>query len=493
VFKNPSIKLWIFYAASLLFILVNAYFVAARNTLAINVMPFAFAIVLLAIFSLKHLIYLIIFCTPLSLPLRELVHGLSFDMFLPTEPLLFGVLLIFLLKIASEKTFDKKILLHPVSIAIYINLAWIFITSMTSTMPVVSFKFLLARIWFLIGLYFLAAKLFEGGHNIEKFVWLYIIPFIIVIFYATYRHIGYGLWDKEAAHIVVSPFYNDHTSYGALLAMYLPFLFGFSFYKGGSKVFRICSRIALAILFGALILSYSRAAWISIFGAFLIWIVIKLRIKFRTLFVTLISAAVFIFVFQTQILMYLEHNSDESSANLLQHFSSASNISSDASNLERINRWSCAIRMFETKPFFGYGPGTYMFQYAPYQLTKDRTIISTNAGDAGNAHSEYLGPLAESGFMGMLTFLLILGVVIYTAVKTYSRTNDHRLRMIILASLIGLITYYFHGTMNNFLDTDKASVPFWGFTAIVVALDLYTQKEAGNKKSGEASPDASIQ
>jgi hypothetical protein len=27
--------------------------------------------------------------------------------------------------------------------------------------------------------------------------------------------------------------------------------------------------------------------------------------------------------------------------------------------------------------------------------------------------------------------------------------------------------------MNNFLNTDKASVPFWGLVAIIVALDLY--------------------
>ena len=49
---------------------------------------------------------------------------------------------------------------------------------------------------------------------------------------------------------------------------------------------------------------------------------------------------------------------------------------------------------------------------------------------------------------------------------------------------MGLITYYFHGTMNNFLDTDKASVPFWGFVAILVALDLYylPGKSSGNEK-----------
>ena len=34
------------------------------------------------------------------------------------------------------------------------------------------------------------------------------------------------------------------------------------------------------------------------------------------------------------------------------------NVSTDASNLERINRWNCAIRMYAERPFLGHGPGT---------------------------------------------------------------------------------------------------------------------------------------
>ena len=46
-----------------------------------------------------------------------------------------------------------------------------------------------------------------------------------------------------------------------------------------------------------------------------------------------------------------------------------------------------------------------------------------------------------------------------------------------LAFTLGLFTYYVHGIFNNFLDTDKLSVPFWGFTAAIVALDLYFPKK----------------
>ncbi len=442
-----------------------------------NVLPLVFVVVLLAVFSFDKVIYLIAFLAPLSIPLREYLPGIGFDMYIPTEPLLFGLLLLFILKVIQERQFDRKILLHPVSLAVYLNLFWILITSVTSTMPVVSFKFLLMRIWFIVGLYLLTAKIFKDGKNMEKYVWLYVIPLMLVIFYSTYRHLGYGLWDKQAAHFVVSPFYRDHTSYGAATAIYIPFLVMFILSKNYSKNIRILATVAFAIVTMGLLLSYSRAAWLSLVIAFGVWGVVKLRIRFKTLFITLGSLIALFLVFQTQILMKLEQNSEESSANMMTHISSMSNISSDASNLERINRWSCAVRMFADKPVVGYGPGTYMFKYAKYQLSKDRTIISTNSADGGNAHSEYFGPMAESGVLGLATYLLIIIVVIYTAVNTYTRLTDYRLRSIVLAALVGLVTYYIHGFLNNFLDTDKISVPFWGFTAMIVATDILSKKQ----------------
>ncbi len=473
---EARIKITLFYLLSALFILLNTYFLVMKHSIIINALPFILAIILMAIFTLDKLLYLVVFFTPLSLPLSELVRGLPINMFLPTEPLLFGILVIFILKCTANKGFDRDILKHPVSLAIYFSLAWMFITCLTSTMPVVSLKFFLSRVWFIVGFYLLAAKLFEDQKNIEKYVWLYIFTLILVIFYSTYRHLGYGLWDKQAAHFVMDPFYNDHTAYGAAVAMYLPFLFGFSFTDIYGKGLRFFVRICLSIVFMALILSYARAAWLSMIVALGVWIIMRLKVRFNHLLATFLISISLIFVFQRQILTYLERNTTESSANLMEHISSMSNISSDASNLERLNRWSCALRMFKDKPVFGYGPGTYMFQYAPYQLTADRTIISTNSANGGNAHSEYLGPLAESGLLGTISVLILIITVIYTGVRAYSLTSNKRLKTLIMGALLGLITYYIHGTMNNFLDTDKLSVPFWGFSAILVALDIHAKK-----------------
>lgn len=483
MFRNVVIKSSIFYLISVGFILLNLWFVVTKDLMVANALPFILAIILVVIYSFDKIVYLIAFFAPLSIPLSKVIPGLGFDMYLPTEPLLFGLLIVFILKLLSERKFDRQILTHPVSMAIYVSLIWIFFTSLTSTMPVVSFKFLLSRIWFVAGLYFLTAKIFSEGKNIEKYIWVYVISLTVVVFYTLYRHLGYGLYNKEVANFVPSPFYKDHTSYGAALAMYIPFLVMFSFTITKSLKERLVSFVFLGILVMGFVLSYTRAAWLSMVAAIGVYFIIKLKIRFKTLLIILISVVVLFGTFQNQIFMKLEENSQQSSADFATHISSMSNITSDASNLERINRWSCAIRMFKDKPFFGYGPGTYMFKYAPYQLNKDRTIISTNSADGGNSHSEYLGPLSESGVFGLLTILLIIGTVLYTAIHTYMRLNDKRLKAIILTTIVSLVTYYTHGFLNNFLDTDKLSVPFWGFTAMIVAIDIYSRNQQKAQKN----------
>ncbi len=132
--------------------------------------------------------------------------------------------------------------------------------------------------------------------------------------------------------------------------------------------------------------------------------------------------------------------------------------------------------MFRERPVFGWGPGAYMFKYAPFQRASEKTTISTNFGDRGNAHSEYIGPLVESGLPGSLSFILICILSLMTGFNVYVKIADKRLKQIVLFLLLGFITYLVHGTLNNFLDTDKASALFWGFTAVFVSLDISLKK-----------------
>lgn len=476
---------WV-YLFSIIFILLNAYFLI-KEQYTFTLIPVALLIVFISIFALDKLLYLIVFLAPISLPLFEFYPDLSYSFSIPTEPLLFGILIIFILKLLISQSFDKKILLHPVSILIYINLFWMLLTSATSTMPVVSFKYFVARLWFLASFYFLATQLFKNKNNIHRYFWFYIIPLIIVIGYTINRHLAYGLFDQEAANFVCNPFFADHTSYGAVLAMLLPLIIGTLFIKNLSLLKKIVIWIVLIIYITALVLSFTRAAWVSLVAAFIVFLIMIFKIKFRLVFVLFTAFTTLFFVYRTDIIIYLQSNHQDSSTNIEKHIESISNISSDASNMERLNRWSSAYRMFKEKPFLGWGPGTYMFKYAPFQLSYEKTIISTNAGDKGNAHSEYFGPLAESGVLGMLTVLALVVFIMYLGVRNYTRAKNREIKILSLVITLGFFTYLIHGIMNDFLDMDKASALFWGYAAVLVAIDVYHLKNDEENKINENS------
>ena len=470
--ESSKNNLWIYLAATL-FVVIDGLLVY-NEVYILNLLPFVLLIFFLAFLALDKLFLVIVFLTPLSVPLAEIIPGLSVNLYLPTEPLLFGAMILFVFKLGYEKQIDPKIFTHPVSLAIFFNLIWIFITSVTSTLPVVSLKFFIARLWFVTGYFFLAAYCFKKPENIKWFFKVYLAGLSLVIIYTLINHSRFGLINQEAAHSAVHPFYNDHTAYGAVIAMFIPVVIAFlsSLSRKGS-VYKIQWFFLLLFLSFAMIFSYTRAGWISLAGGFVVYLLIKLKVRFYLLAMVIGMLIAMGYMFKTNIMMELEQNRQDSSADLAEHVQSISNITSDASNLERINRWESALRMFKQKPLLGWGPGTYMFLYAPFQHSTEKTIISTNFGDLGNAHSEYIGPLAESGVLGTISFLLIVITTISTGIRVWHKLKGTWTGSLALGAFIGLTTYFIHGMMNNFLDTDKASAPFWGFIAVLVVLDIY--------------------
>jgi O-antigen ligase len=441
-------------------------------------LPILFLTIYLAIFKLESLIQFVIFFTPLSLSLKELgVLSDTIDLSFPTEPILAGIMIIFIFNEIYSGFVDKKFWRHPITIIILLQILWTAVTTVTSEMPLVSVKFLVAKLWFICTAYFLCAHMFKNQKKMYWFIWLYIIPLCGVIAYTIIQHSAYGL-TEDAADWVVKPFYNDHTSYGAMLAMFIPFLIGFVFLKGIAGHIRILIVSTLALFLLALILSYTRAAWVSLFAAALIGITLFMKIRFSFLLGLLGVLMGVFFLFQTEIMIALSSNRTDSTGDLGNNIESISNISTDASNVERINRWNCAIRMFEEKPILGWGPGTYMFQYAPFQKSSERTVISTNAGTGGNSHSEYLGPLSEQGLFGIVLMGALLLSVFFTGYRVVYKIKERNMKIVAVCALLALSTYFLHGFLNNFLDTDKAAIPFWGMVAILVALDLfYTEEE----------------
>ena len=80
---------------------------------------------------------------------------------------------------------------------------------------------------------------------------------------------------------------------------------------------------------------------------------------------------------------------------------------SNFSIIERLAHWIAALRMWETSPWLGVGPGNYAAVYPQVRLTRWEDPL-------GHAHNTYLNVLAENGLIGICAYLVLwTGVVIW--------------------------------------------------------------------------------
>jgi len=232
--------------------------------------------------------------------------------------------------------------------------------------------------------------------------------------------------------------------------------------------------------------SYCRAAWISVMIAIVILLLIKTNLRLRGFLISIVLLLFLGWTYYDEMIVAFRQNKVESSAHNAGFFEqtrSITNITSDASNAERLNRWSCAVRMFKDRPVCGFGPGTFQFQYIGYQRPQEMTRISVTTpfvyefGKGGTAHSEYFLALSEAGIFSALLFIGFLIGTLYYGLRLIDRAPGVRLRSMAAIVMVGLMTYFTHSLFNNFLDNAKLAFLFWSSLCWLATVDLMVKKE----------------
>jgi O-antigen ligase len=433
-------------------------------------------LVLLFIFRFDYYHLLLIALIPISVDM-VLVGGAKLNF--PSEGLLAIAIPVILFFNKSYRTGFSKAILHPITLLIFTWLLIQLITSLLSTHIDVSLKRFVIQLFFVFG-FFGIVHMLKEKRKLSSFYFAYAIGLIPVMYFTIKQHIHFN-FQPQVVFSICQPYFNDHTVYGACLAFIIPFLVIFLRNATVTSIqsWRKMGLIVLTTLIVASeILALSRAALLSLIVALFFWGLLYYKVAFRKVILGVVILCSTIGVFYEDIYANIEKNEAVSNdGELINHFSSVSNIKSDASNLERINRWICAYRMFEEKPLSGFGPGTYQFEYNRFQTVANKTYISTNSGDRGNAHSEYLSALSEMGLFGGISFVLLVFSSIYYGMQNHYKVMDPLLKKLNLAALLGLITYFFHGIFNAFLDQSKMAFLVFTALALIVWINQYKEDE----------------
>lgn len=343
-----------------------------------------------------------------------------------------------------------------------------------SSIILVSVKFSIINLSYILVFFLWQKLLFKDRPDFfPKLLLLFSLSQLMVLAFSFYQFSGFN-WNPVTIKGIFRPFYKDHTIFGATGAFLSAFWLLYATKANSSKLKLFF--VVLGIIFlSSVFLSFSRAAFLSFVFFVFVWIALQIRIRVKHLALGVLLGIVLIGAYQQTLLQLLYSNkyiSRDPSLSYMERIESSGNISTDISNLERLNRWYSGIKMAMEKPLAGFGPGTYQFEYIPYQsphlmnrlTVKNHWHIPENSG--GTAHSEYILALSEMGFVGLTAILLLFGRWIWIA---FEKARAHPQRKNILIAFAVISTYLFHGAFNNFLNTDKFAFLFWGFAAWMVA------------------------
>jgi O-antigen ligase len=453
--------------AALLFLGYAWYWVHEMEVLPILVPGAVLGLVLLAWADLRYIWALGLALMPLSLNLGE---ESNVAITIPSDLIAIGLMFTVMVKGRSTGELLARVWRHPVFRALGLMWLWMLISIIPSEMPVVSLKYFLNTTWYLFGFFVFSLHVFATDVEwTRKWLFITILPLLGALGYTLTRHALEG-FSFLASYRVMSPIFREHTVYAACVAIYAV---AYPLLTLGQQ--RGTRKWALALAMSGLlaiaaVLSYTRGAWLGIIVAGGLWFCVKYwqRLKFLIVTGSVVVLAGFVILF-SQDLSDKQSNAEERGFG--QHFQTAFDVKRNTSNQERLNRWVAALGMVEERPFFGFGPGTFAFQYARFQQTQYKTYVSTNQGEIGTAHNEFLLAISEMGWVAGFLFLFMVAAATYRGLRGYARAKHPVRRNAYAIAVCSLLTYFAHSFVNNFLDQDKMAMPIYVCLAIIVALD----------------------
>lgn len=423
-------------------------------------------------FGVQNLKALYITCIAL-IPFSTEVQFGSLGSDLPSEPfmwLLTGLGAVYFLR--NARHIEGALLRHPISIALLFHIAWLFLTTVTSSYMETSIKFFLAKLWYIIPFFALTTILLRRKFDLNKVILAIALPLTVVLIYCIVRHAALG-FTFEDVNRAMAPFFRNHVTYAALTSIVLPFILlgAFSFRKNSWWRYVLLSASLISLV--AIQTSYTRAAYGSLFIAIAYVVVMRLRLTKHALVLAMALVVAFsTFVVSNNRFFNFAPNYNKTVThtnfdNLLE----ATYKLEDISTMERVYRWVAGSYMSAEHPIVGFGPGNFYRFYKGYALESFRTYVSDNPEKSG-IHNYYLMTVVEQGWPGLFFFVVLFCAGLITAENAYHRTKNKSEKLAIIIFSTSLVINLSFQLMNDIIETDKAGPWFFLCLAGIVVLDL---------------------
>ena len=199
----------------------------------------------------------------------------------------------------------------------------------------------------------------------------------------------------------------------------------------------------IAILFSIiiLVLTVSRGAYLA-FGVLLVVLFIFMACHFLSPKI-IITATLAGLIAIGAVYWFINKGEDKAYEEFIKHVS-VEDFTEGESVQGRLSEFDYALEMSETNPWFGVGIGNYGAAKKPYADYAEMDVWDI-------VNNQYIELLAETGYVGLGAFILIIIVVIWRSIIAFYRTQEPIIKFTLaglLAAFIGtLVQYNFFSTL----------------------------------------------
>ncbi len=438
-------------------------------------LPFLILFTALLIFDYKWLYWAILISLPLSHE-WNLTDSLTLDF--PAEPLMIILTGIWLIKFLKDPwaTVPKDFFKHSLIQLVLLSFLWMLIVAIFSTTPVVSVKYLLAKVWYIVPFLFLTPQLIKSKEDQRKLFWFISLPMLFTILWTLIRFSTYN-FEFDHVNDPLIPFYHNHVDYASLLSIMLPMFFVAWYWYKPYSVKRIFLFFSIPVVLFAIGMSFTRTCWLAVMVAAMVFFALKLKHLQTGVQITLaiLVLAVGYITYENRFMRFApEYSKTIYHHNLSDHLAATGELH-DVSSAERLYRWVAAWEMFRERPLVGFGQGGFVKNYKNYSVSLFTTWVSSNH-EQSTCHNYLLFVLVEQGIPGLLLFLIVVYLALVEGQRIYIQTEETLQKKWVLALVVMFAVVVFDNMLSDMIENIKVGPFFFMLIALLVIQDLKNKK-----------------
>lgn len=375
--------------------------------------------------------------------------------------------------------FPRSAAAHPLFLVLLMYFGWLIISCCYAVEPLLSFKYLLAKTWYIIPFVILAQRILNSKNDIRKMAWCLLLPMLFVVVQVLIRQAFHG-FSFEQIKYAMGPFFRNHVNYSSMLVCLLAV--GWCVWKLSPDKSNQKKWVMMGLLIGclALLFAYSRGAWLallaSIAGAWIIrkrWISVLILL---TISAITISAAWL--VADKHFMRFTpDHDHTVFHTDFGEHLGATVN-GKDISTAERFYRWVAGFRMLAEKPVTGFGPNAFYLHYRPYTVRAFETWVSDNP-EHSTVHNYFILTALEQGIIGLVLFCVLYFGMLLHLQRLYHRLQDRFYKTIALTTGVVLLMIGVINFLSDMIETDKIGSLFWLSLGMIIFLQKQLRIEQG--------------